>query len=228
MKKIVLPITVSACLVVLILWQLLISQTNYYLISVAILVLSMIPFFSSFERKNHSAKEIALVASLIALAVVSRAVFYLIPQVKPIAAVVGVSGICLGAKRGYFVGALSMFVSNFLFGQGIHTPFQMVAMGFVGLAFGLIFNKVKVNRLSLAIVGFLSVFVFYGLIVDLSTVLVLSTDMNVNAILSVYLAGMPFNAVFGAVTAVFLFFFGVPFINKIERINTKYGIYSKS
>ena len=72
-----------------------------------------LPFFSSFERGEHTAKDITLIASLTALAVVSRAVFYLVPQVKPIAAVVGVSGAVLGAKRGYLIGALSMFASNF-------------------------------------------------------------------------------------------------------------------
>lgn len=74
------------------------SNTNYYLVCVAVLIISMLPFFSSFERGEHTAKDITLIASLTALAVVSRAVFYLVPQVKPIAAVVGVSGAVLGAK----------------------------------------------------------------------------------------------------------------------------------
>ena len=111
MKKLY-PVLIFAALIFIVLWQLFFSNTNYYLVCVAILIISMLPFFSSFERGEHTAKDITLIASLTALAVVSRAVFYLVPQVKPIAAVVGVSGAVLGAKRGYLIGALSMFASN--------------------------------------------------------------------------------------------------------------------
>lgn len=223
MKKLF-PLTVVLSLVLLVAWQIFAGEKNYYLLITAVLVLSMLPFFISFEKENVTSREITLIASLIAVAVVSRAVFYLVPQVKPIGAVVAVSGVCLGAKRGYLVGALSMLVSNFIFGQGIWTPFQMVAMGFVGLIFGMVFSKVKANKINLSIVGFLSVTIAYGLIVDLSTVLMISGDINVKSVLSVYLAGAPFNLIFGAVTSLFLFLFGEAFIKKIDRINTKYGI----
>lgn len=227
MKKIF-PIAVSVCLVLLVVWQVLAKQTNYYLVSVAVLILSMIPFLASFEREEHSAREITLIAGMIALAVVSRAVFYLVPQIKPIAAVVGVSGACLGAKRGYLVGCFSMFISNFIFGQGVWTPFQMVAMGIVGLVFGVIFSKIKITKVNLAATGFLTVAVFYALIVDLSSVLFFSTDLDIKSILAVYGAAVPFNMLFAFVTAIFLFAFGVPFTKKIERINMKYGIYRKN
>ena len=73
------------------------------------------------ERNRSLPERWRLLSVLTALAVVSRAVFYLIPQVKPIAAVVIVAGMCLGPFSGYMVGALSAFLSNFLFGQGIWT-----------------------------------------------------------------------------------------------------------
>lgn len=223
MKKLY-PVFIFAALIFIVLWQLFFSNTNYYLVCIAVLIISMLPFFSSFERGEHTAKDITLIASLTALAVVSRAVFYLVPQVKPIAAVVGVSGAVLGAKRGYLIGALSMFASNFIFGQGAWTPFQMVAMASVGLCFGLVFRRIKPTKISLAIVGFLSVLILYGLIVDLSSVLYFNSDMSLKGILAVYAAGVPFNLVFAGVTAVFLFLFGEIFVKKIERINIKYGI----
>ncbi|MDD6728642.1 MAG: ECF transporter S component [Eubacteriales bacterium] len=223
MKKI-LPFVASAGIILLIVWQFLSSDTNYYLISVLVLILAMLPFFISFEKEKPTAREVTLIASLTAIAVVSRAVFYLVPQVKPIAAVVAVSGVCLGGKRGFLIGALSMFVSNFIFGQGLWTPFQMVAMGLVGLIFGLLFSKLKANKITLSVAGFLIVAVVYGLIVDLSTVLTLSADLSLSSVLAVYAAGVPANLVFGGTTAVFLFFFGEAFIKKIDRINLKYGI----
>lgn len=100
----------------------------------------------------------------------------------------------------------------------------MVAMASVGLCFGLVFRRIKPTKISLAIVGFLSVLILYGLIVDLSSVLYFNSDMSFKGILAVYAAGVPFNLVFAGVTAVFLFLFGEIFVKKIERINIKYGI----
>lgn len=188
-------------------------------------MISLLPFFALFEVKKTTSREITLIASLIALAVVSRSAFYLVPQIKPMGAVIILSAVCLGAERGYIVGAFSAFISNFIFGQGFWTPFQMVAFGTVGLCAGLIFKFVKANKITMPIIGFLLIFVFYGLIVDFSTILMTyGNNLNIGSILSIYLSGAPFNAVFGLSTAVFLLILGNPFIKKFNRINTKYAI----
>lgn len=225
MKKLSLLLSVLS-LAGIVYWQIFLADSvNYYIVSVAILVLSMLPFLLSFEMKSISTREITLIATLIALAVVSRAAFYLIPQFKPIAAVVIASAICLGAERGYIIGAFSMFVSNFLFGQGYWTPFQMVAMGLVGFFAGLIFKVIKPNRWSMSIVGFLLSFALYGAIVDISSVLMMSGDeITFKGALAIYASGAQFSLVFGATTFLFLFLFGEIFIKKIDRINTKFGI----
>lgn len=226
MKKAFLYITVALSLAFIVLWQFLFADSvNYYIVSVVILIASMLPFFVSYEQKKVTARDITLTATLIALAVVSRAAFYLVPQVKPIAAVVIVSAVCLGAHRGYIVGAFSAFVSNFIFGQGMWTPFQMVALGTVGLLAGLIFRLLKVNRYTLSIVGFVLATVVYGAIVDMSTVLsAYGNNVTLKGALSIYASGAVFSLVFGGATAVFLFLFGMPFITKIERISKKYGL----
>lgn len=226
MKKAFLYITVALSLAFIVLWQFLFADSvNYYIVSVVILIASMLPFFVSYEQKKVTARDITLTATLIALAVVSRAAFYLVPQVKPIAAVVIVSAVCLGAHKGYIVGAFSAFVSNFIFGQGMWTPFQMVALGTVGLLAGLIFQWLKVNRYTLSIVGFVLATVVYGAIVDMSTVLsAYGNNVTLKGALSIYASGAVFSLVFGGATAVFLFLFGMPFITKIERISKKYGL----
>ena len=226
MKKAFLYITVALSLAFIVLWQFLFADSvNYYIVSVVILIASMLTFFVSYEQKKVTARDITLTATLIALAVVSRAAFYLVPQVKPIAAVVIVSAVCLGAHKGYIVGAFSAFVSNFIFGQGMWTPFQMVALGTVGLLAGLIFRWLKVNRYTLSIVGFVLATVVYGAIVDMSTVLsAYGNNVTLKGALSIYASGAVFSLVFGGATAVFLFLFGMPFITKIERISKKYGL----
>ncbi|WP_177916704.1 ECF transporter S component [uncultured Eubacterium sp.] len=229
MKKAVAPLAVVCAVlatVLLIVKELFFSDSvNYYVTSLAILALSLLPFFISFERKKISAREVTLIATLIALAVVGRAAFYLIPQVKPIAAVVIASAACLGAERGYVIGVFSAFVSNFIFGQGFWTPFQMVALGMVGLIAGIVFKYIEANRITLSLLGFILAFAVYGIIVDFSTVIsAYGNNIDLSAIISVYASGVPFSAVFGLSTAVFLLMFGEDFVKKINRVNKKYNL----
>ena len=196
MKRVLLTLLFLVLPVLLVVWQVCFADTtSWYLVAAVLLLLSALPFFLHLERKPISAREMALLSVLTALAVVSRAVFYLIPQVKPIAAVVIVAGLCLGPFSGYMVGALSAFLSNFLFGQGIWTPFQMVALGLVGLLAGMLLRPGRVNRWVLALVGFFLATVVYGLVVDLSTVLMTVTDFTWPAVLAVYASGAPFDLV---------------------------------
>lgn len=226
MKKTLFLIFSVISLLLIVLWQMFFSEkTSWYVVACAVLFLSILPFFLNFERKRATAQEMALISVLVALAVVSRAVFYLIPQVKPIAAVVIVSAVCLGGCEGYLVGSISALISNFVFGQGIWTPFQMVALGLVGFVSGVIFNTKNVSRIKLAICGFFLSAFLYGAVVDLSTVFMTVTDFSLKSVFAVYAAGAVFDLVFGVSTAVFLFIFGVPFIKKIERIQTKYGLF---
>ena len=228
-KQILTFAVIVLSLVGIVLWQVLWRrQINYYIVCAVFLVLSMLPFFISFELKKITAREVTLTATLIAIAVVSRAVFYLVPQVKPIAAVVIVSAVCLGPQRGYLIGAFSAFISNFIFGQGYWTPFQMAALGAVGLIAGLIFKVVKVNKITLAAVGFVLAFAVYGAIVDLSTIfMAYGSNVTLEVAAAIYLSGVPFSLVFGISTAVFLLIFGKQFIKKVERLDTKYGLIQK-
>ncbi|MBR2133231.1 MAG: ECF transporter S component [Eubacterium sp.] len=225
MKRLLAILLALISLTAVLIWMMTSATKSYLLISLIILVLSMLPFFITFEKSRPSARELALISGITAIAVVSRAVFYLLPQVKPIAAVVIIGAVCMGAKAGYMIGAFSAFISNFIFGQGAHTPFQMVALGLVGFISGLIFSKVKPDKITLSATGFLLTFIVYGIIADTSTVMFMVTDFNIPAIVSVYAAGVPFSFVFALTTAVCLYVFGEQFIIKLERINTKFGLY---
>ncbi|MBQ9227523.1 MAG: ECF transporter S component [Eubacterium sp.] len=228
LKRVLLWLTAGLSLVMIILWQLLFSEVNYYVTSVAVLLLSMLPLLLRYERKRSSAREIALMATLIALAVVSRAAFFLVPQVKPIAAVVIVAAVCLGPQRGYIIGVYAAFISNFIFGQGMWTPYQMFALGMVGLVAGLLFhrkNKKRPPHWLLAAVGFVLAFAVYGLFVDISTVLAAyGNRVTLQGVLSVYAAGVSFSLLFGASTAVFLLLFGPVLMQKIDRIVRKFSL----
>ena len=116
---------------------------HYYLISVAIICVALAVFAWRFEGRRPRAREIVVIAVLVALAVAGRAAFFMVPQFKPVAALVIIAGVALGAQTGFLVGVLSGFVSNFVFGQGPWTPFQMIAFGLLGLLAGLVFSRYR-------------------------------------------------------------------------------------
>lgn len=209
--------------------ELLNIEKAYYLTAVIIIAASSVPFIISFEKRRPSARELVLLACMSALAVASRAAFYALPTIKPMGAIVIITAVCLGAQTGFICGALSMFASNFIFGQGMWTPFQMLAMGTVGLIAGLIFHgrRFRENRFVLAIVGGGLCFAVYGLIVDLSSVLMMATEFSLKQIASIYASGLAYNISHGITTAVILFVAGKIFIEKLDRIRVKYGMFQQ-
>jgi energy-coupling factor transport system substrate-specific component len=90
-----------------------------------------------FEAAADSAKELALISTLAAVAAAGRVLFAAIPGVQPVTVVAVVAGVALGARSGFAVGAIAAFVSNFFLGQGVWTPWQMLAWGACGVAGGL-------------------------------------------------------------------------------------------
>lgn len=201
---------------------------NYYIAAVAIILLSILPFYVFFEQRKIKTSEIVTLSAMIALCVASRAVMAYIPQVKPTCALVIVTAIAFGPNVGFLVGSLSMFVSNFIFGQGMFTPFQMLGMGLAGFICGLIFHK-KIcanNKFAVGIVGGLACFLIYGIIVDSCSFLMMSTDFTFKSAIRIYLSGMSFNLIHGITTGILLFFINKPMTDKFNRLRIKYGIFA--
>ncbi|MFR7797549.1 MAG: ECF transporter S component [Collinsella sp.] len=73
---------------------------------------------------------------LAALAAAGRILFGPIPDFKPVSAIAIIAGATLGRRNGFMVGALAALTSNFFFGQGMWTPWQMYAWGLVGYVGG--------------------------------------------------------------------------------------------
>jgi energy-coupling factor transport system substrate-specific component len=86
-----------------------------------------------YERVHPPAKLLAVVATLAALGALGRDAFAAIPDVKPITAIVLISGVAFGGAPGFAVGATAGFASNLLLGEGPWTPWQMLGWGLVGL-----------------------------------------------------------------------------------------------
>ena len=202
------------------------DDTKYYFISVLIILEIFISFFLSFEKKKPQARELVTVSVLCAICVCSRFAFSYLPQFKPVVALLIIAGVCFGAETGFLVGAVTGFVSNFFFGQGPWTPWQMFAFGMVGFVSGFIFKKglIKSKRIPLSVFGFFATVLIYGGIVNLSSVFAMYPKPTLENIFSVYAMGLPYDLIHSVSTVVFLLLLSEVIIEKLERVKTKYGL----
>lgn len=202
------------------------SDRKYMLISILVILEIFIPFIFFYEKRNTNSRQLIIVAVLCALAVVGRSAFSALPQFKPTLAIVIISAVAFGAENGFLVGAISTFVSNFFFGQGPWTPWQMLAAGVVGFLTGMIFRKTALSRgrMVLSIYGGIVTFAIYGLISNIGSALTFYPDPNLKLIISSVALGVPYDLIHAASTIFFLWFASEPLIEKLERIKSKYGI----
>lgn len=200
------------------------GDRKYYFISILVLTEILIPFLIGLER--GATGRLVVISVLVAIGVIGRGAFYMLPQVKPITAVVIIAGVCFGGETGFLVGALSAFVSNFFFGQGPWTPWQMVAFGIVGLLAGIIFNGwcLKKERPGISLYGVIAPIFVYGIIVNVGNAIIAQPYINSKILLASCVAGFPFDVIHGIATGVFLWFGGDAFIRRIDRVKVKYRI----
>jgi energy-coupling factor transport system substrate-specific component len=107
---------------------------SWQLAAFALLGIALAAGFAWYERTRPDARVVALVATLAAFAALGRIAFAALPNVKPTTDIVLIAGYALGGAPGFVVGALTGLVSNFFFGQGPWTPWQMAAWGAAGMA----------------------------------------------------------------------------------------------
>ena len=202
------------------------GDKKYYFISLLIILETMIPFAFAFENRKPKARELVIISSLCAIGVAGRTAFFMLPQFKPVAAIVIISGVAFGGETGFLVGAITAFVSNFFFGQGPWTPWQMFSFGIIGFLAGIMFQKgiLRKTKTDMCVFGFLVTFVIYGGIMNPASVIMWQSNININMVLSSYVMGMPFDFIHAVSTVFFLFFAAEPMLEKLERIKIKYGL----
>ena len=202
------------------------GDRKYYFISLLIVLETFLPFLMIFGNRRAQAREIVLVSVLCAIGVAGRAAFFMVPEFKPLLAVIIISGVCMGCETGFLVGAMSGFVSNFFFGQGPWTPWQMFALGIVGFLSGIIFGRgiLKGTRLSLSVFGFFAALLVYGGIMNPASVLMVTAEPTKEMIYSAFLMGFPVDLIHAMSTALFLWILAEPMAEKLERIKIKYGL----
>ncbi|MEA2221088.1 MAG: energy-coupling factor transport system substrate-specific component, partial [Solirubrobacteraceae bacterium] len=173
--------------------------------------------FAWYERARPSAKLLALVATLAALAALGRVAFAPLPSVKPTTDIVLLAGYVLGGAPGFVVGAVAALASNVFFGQGPFTPWQMAGWGAVGV-FGALLARVfgrELGRWPLAAACALAGLA-YGSFLDLH-LWVLYSSHTWDEYLLVAGRGVPFNLAHAGGNVVFCLAFGPLLVRALDR-----------
>jgi energy-coupling factor transport system substrate-specific component len=160
---------------------------------------------------------VALVATLAAFAALGRIAFAALPNVKPTTDIVLITGYALGPAPGFVVGAVAGLTSNFFFGQGPWTAWQMAAWGATGLIGAGLATATRrsLGRLLLAVVCAVVGFA-YTAFQDLGDWVTYS-DHSVGQ-LGLYVGrGVGFDAVHAAGCLVFALAFGPALARSIGR-----------
>jgi energy-coupling factor transport system substrate-specific component len=198
---------------------------SWVLASMLILGAALAAGFAWYERTHPTARVIALVATLAALAALGRIAFAALPNVKPTTDIVFISGYVLGGAPGFAVGSVAALASNVFFGQGPWTPWQMTGWGAVGIAGALIGRATgrRLGRVPLAIAcGALSY--VYGAWMNLSLWVSYSGDHSLRALGAYFATSLWFDVAHVIGSVLFCLAFGPVLVRALARYRTRFEV----
>lgn len=191
------------------------SEKAYAFVSIATAFLACAAFYISYEKRGKT-RRLIIVSVMTALAVAGRFIFAPIPAFKPVTAVVVLTAMYLGSSAGFLTGSFSAIISNFYFGQGPWTPFQMLAWGIIGFLAGLFRDRLKNSRFLLALYGIFSG-ALYSLVLDFWSVLWYSNGFELNLYLAALLSSLPYTIIYAVSNVIFLMLMYKPVGKKLKR-----------
>ena len=195
------------------------SERQHLIVSLGMACMALLFFLTGFEKRKTGGRRMVIVSVMTALCIVGR----FIPLFKPITALTVITAMYLGGEAGFLTGALAAVLSNFYFGQGPWTAFQMLAWGFIGLIAGWMANPLKKHRWLLLLYGVLAG-AAYSLIMDVWNVLWYGGGFNWTLYAASVATALPHTILYAVSNFVFLFFLARPFGEKMERVKIKYGV----
>ena len=196
---------------------------QYAYITLCVAVLSCLPFFLHFERSANDVKRLILIAVMVALSVAGRMLFAPLQHFKPVTALVIITAMYFGSEAGFLTGALSAVLSNFYFGQGPWTPFQMFSWGMSGFFSGLLAPLLRRSRIALCIWGGIGG-VLYSFLMDIWTVLWADGYFNLPRYFAAIASAVPVTAVYVVSNILFLLVLAKPIGKLLARMKTKYAL----
>jgi energy-coupling factor transport system substrate-specific component len=194
-------------------------------LSFALMMLSMVPFYIKFEKKELNAEEMVLIAMISALAAVGRVPFPALPSIQPTSFIIIMAALAFGKEVGFLVGNTAALISNLFLGQGPWTPWQMVSWGMMGFTAGWLKdgNFIK-SKSQLCCFGFVWGFLF-GWMMNLWALLFFQlSDISWKLILGSCITSFKFDLNHALCNVVFILLFNDRFTKILNRTKEKYGL----
>lgn len=190
--------------------------------SFLILAAVLLAGFAWYERSRPPSQVVALVAALAALAIAGRIAFAAFPNVKPTTDIVILAGFALGGAPGFAVGALTALVSNFWFGQGPWTPWQMTGWGLCGVL-GALLGGVSRNpsRLTLAAVC-AAAGIAYGALLNFSLMATYGGELSLERFAALEARAVPFDVAHAMGNAILAFVAGPAMVRMLMRFRQRF------
>jgi energy-coupling factor transport system substrate-specific component len=195
---------------------------SWELASFLVLGVTLLAGFAWYERSRPTAQVVALVAALAALAIAGRIAFAALPNVKPTTDIVIFAGFALGPAAGFAVGGLTALVSNFWFGQGPWTPWQMAGWGFCGvLGAALAVARPRAGRFTMAAVCALAG-IAYGALLNFSLMATYGGDLSLQRFLALESRAVPFDAAHAIGNATLALIAGPAMVRMLVRFRERF------
>ncbi len=196
---------------------------SWQVVSVVVLMFALGAGMLWYERSRPPSQIVALVAVLAALAVAGRIVLAPIPNVVATTDIVIIAGYVLGPAPGFAVGALGGLVSNFWLGQGIWTPWQMVAWGMCGVGGAALwyFTRGRVKRWVLAVFCGLAG-VLFGAWMNLETMVSFGGEISLDRYLALEARAIPFDIAHMTGNIIFALAAGPAMIAALTRFRERF------
>lgn len=213
----------TACIATLVLGVSIFGEKKYAFISVGLVMLACLFLVSGFDKRRTHIRRLVLIAVMTALSVIGRFFFAVVPGFKPMTALIVLTGMYLGCEAGFLCGALTAVLSNFYFGQGPWTPFQMFAFGMLGLLAGVLHKPLKKSRVCLTLYGVFAGMA-YSILMDVWSVLFSYDEFVWSAYAAAFVTALPYTVSYAISNVVFLLLMRKPFGVKLNRMIVKYGV----
>ena len=194
------------------------------LMTMAVALLAVVVFFVGWETDRPPLRQFMPTVVLGALAAVGRIAFSAFPDAKPVTAICIIAGALFGRRSGFMVGALAALISNFFFGQGLWTPWQMYAWGLAGYIAGCIGEDRFAKHPWLIAVWGAAAAVLYGFILNSWFIIGYVHPLTLGKALAAYGAGLPLDVIHAVATVVFLGVLYMPWARKLTRIKEKFAL----
>ena len=195
------------------------DRQKHLIVSMSAAALALLLFVTGFEKKSTGTRRLVIVSVMTALCFAGR----FIPVLKPVAALTIMTGLYLGAEAGFLTGAMAAVLSNFYFGQGPWTVFQILAWGMIGFFAGVLSGQLKKDILPLLIYGVVSG-IAYSFIMDIWTVLWYDQGFSLSLYKAALISAIPYTVSYVVSNLVFLAVLSRPLGEKLERLRVKYGV----